>query len=100
SFTGIALLVLLVACANYVNLTTSRFVRREKEVQIRHLLGAGRFSLILRFVLEAQVFVFMALPCAILLVALLMELAPLRAVIGDLQPLRTLLQPLPLVLLA
>lgn len=99
SFSGIALLVLLVACANYVNLTTSRFARRDKEIQIRHILGAGRVSLILRFVLEAQVLVFLALPCAILLVAMLMELTPVSAVIGDLQPLRTLLQPQSLALL-
>ena len=39
---GIALFVLLIACVNFVNLTTAQFVQRTKEVGIRKVVGAGR----------------------------------------------------------
>lgn len=99
SFVGMTLLVLLIACANYVNLATARVEQRDGETRIRHVLGASRLSLILRFVLEAQVFVFLALPCAVLLVALLMELTSISSVIGKVQPMQLIMQPRALALL-
>ncbi len=45
--------ILLIACINYMNLSTARSVKRGKEVGIRKVVGAGRFSIILRFLGES-----------------------------------------------
>lgn len=58
---AVALLVLLVACINYVNLATARYTRRVKEVGMRKLLGAERRHLITQFLLESILLTLMAL---------------------------------------
>jgi ABC-type antimicrobial peptide transport system permease subunit len=45
--------ILLIACINYMNLSTARSVKRAKEVGIRKVVGAGRFSIMLRFLGES-----------------------------------------------
>ncbi|HWA34057.1 MAG TPA: ABC transporter permease, partial [Cyclobacteriaceae bacterium] len=45
TFSVIAILVLLVACANYVNLSTARSMKRAKELGMRKVIGARRFQL-------------------------------------------------------
>jgi len=45
--------ILLIACINYMNLSTARSVKRAKEVGIRKVVGAGRFSIALRFLGES-----------------------------------------------
>ena len=45
--------ILLIACINYMNLSTARSVKRGREVGIRKVVGAGRFSIILRFLGES-----------------------------------------------
>jgi len=54
-FAGIALLVLLIACINYVNLSTAHAVNRAREVGVRKALGARRGALIAQFMVEALV---------------------------------------------
>ncbi len=46
--------ILLIACINYMNLSTARSVKRGKEVGIRKVVGAGRFSIALRFLGESM----------------------------------------------
>ena len=49
----IGLLILLVACINYINLATARSAHRLKEVAMRKLLGANRNTLVSQFLLES-----------------------------------------------
>ncbi|MBU8923239.1 MAG: ABC transporter permease [Bacteroidales bacterium] len=68
---SIAFLILLVACVNYINLSTARAAKRSREVGIRKVIGAHRSQLIQQFLGEAFVFAFIAFMISILLVMLL-----------------------------
>jgi putative ABC transport system permease protein len=67
-FIIIAIFILLIACINFMNLSTARSERRAKEAGIRKVVGAGRGSLILQFIGESTVFALIAFVIAILLV--------------------------------
>jgi putative ABC transport system permease protein len=56
AFTGIAILLLLIACINYMNLTTARALKRIRESGIRKILGARRKELITQFLFESLLF--------------------------------------------
>lgn len=58
-FSLVALLIMMVACINYVNLSTARAMLRAKEVSVRKMIGAARIQLLLQFVLETLI-IFMA----------------------------------------
>ncbi|HRH35787.1 MAG TPA: ABC transporter permease, partial [Catalimonadaceae bacterium] len=64
----IAGFVLVIACINFMNLSTARSERRAKEVGIRKTLGANKFSLVFQFLTES---VLMALLAGILAIGLL-----------------------------
>ncbi|MCH9036752.1 MAG: ABC transporter permease, partial [Chloroflexi bacterium] len=49
----IALVILLIACANYMNLATARSARRMREVGVRKVVGAHRSQLVRQFLTEA-----------------------------------------------
>jgi putative ABC transport system permease protein len=73
-FSIVAIFVLLIACINYMNLTTARFSNRAKEIAVRKVAGAGRKSLISQFLTEAMVITLMATVLAIALVILFLPL--------------------------
>src|SRR5258708_15511626 len=52
-FSVLGVFLLVIACINYVNLTTARASLRAKEVSIRKIVGAGRQSLFIQFILES-----------------------------------------------
>jgi len=65
-----ALLILIVACINYMNLATARFNRRSREVAIRKTNGASRSRLIYQFLSES----FLQTVIAVILAGILVEL--------------------------
>jgi len=64
-FAGIALLVLVIACLNYMALVTARYTQRLKEVGVRKIIGATSLKLILQFLIEAALMALLALPLAL-----------------------------------
>lgn len=72
-FLLVAVLILLIACFNYMNLATARSERRAKEVAIRKVVGAQRNGLIGLFLGESIFFTLIALGIAIVLVELLLH---------------------------
>jgi putative ABC transport system permease protein len=71
-FGGIALLILLIAIINYVNLATARSSARVKEIGIRKTIGSGRRQLAALFITEAVLVTFLAGVFALVLVQLAM----------------------------
>lgn len=67
-FTTLGILVLVIACINYVNLTTARAMHRSKEVSVKKIVGAGRVSLFFQFMLESFLFLAMTILVTLLLV--------------------------------
>ncbi len=74
TFAVIALLVLGMACVNFVNLATARASQRAREVALRKVLGASRWQLIVQFVSESILISFVALLIAFTAVELLLPL--------------------------
>jgi len=70
-FSVIGLLVLLLACANFMNLSTARSVFRSREVGMRKVLGAGRRQVIVQFLVESFMLALIALTLAVILVEFL-----------------------------
>lgn len=71
-FSVIAIIILLVACINFMNLSTARSEKRAKEVGIRKALGSGKKQLITQFFCESFILTFIAFALAIIVVVLLL----------------------------
>ncbi|HTQ64429.1 MAG TPA: ABC transporter permease [Puia sp.] len=71
-FSIIAAFVLIIACINFMNLTTARSVKRAKEVGIRKVVGAERRMIIAQFFGEALLLTICAVCLALIIVELLM----------------------------
>jgi putative ABC transport system permease protein len=65
---AIAVLILILACINYMNLATARSTLREKEIGIRKVIGANRWQLIQQFLSESILLSLLALLVAFFLV--------------------------------
>lgn len=63
----IGFFLVLLACVNFMNLSTAHSLKRAKEVGIRKALGSNRFSLIKQFLTEAGVISFVSLLLAIII---------------------------------
>lgn len=73
-FSIIGIFVLLIACINFMNLSTARSEKRAKEVGIRKAVGSQRVQLIVQFLCESMVTAFLAFLLSILLIQLLLPL--------------------------
>ncbi|MEM6515503.1 MAG: ABC transporter permease [Bacteroidota bacterium] len=72
TFTVIALIILLIACINFMNLSTARSQKRANEVGVRKALGSSRGSLIAQFISEALIISFIATTISVLLLMILL----------------------------
>ncbi|HEV2866463.1 MAG TPA: ABC transporter permease, partial [Allosphingosinicella sp.] len=70
TFAGVALMILAVACFNFINLSTARAARRAREVGVRKVLGARRRQLVAQFVTESMMIVGAAMLVALAAVEL------------------------------
>jgi putative ABC transport system permease protein len=68
----IAVLILIIACINYVNLAVAFSSKRAKEVGIRKVLGANRFKLMSQFMGESLLLTFLAMILSLILVEMLL----------------------------
>ncbi len=73
-FSAVGILIILIACINFMNLATARSAKRAREVGMRKVLGADRFMLIKQFLGESLLLSFFAVIVSILLIELLMPL--------------------------
>src|SRR5690606_276496 len=80
---AVALIILIIAGINYMNLATARATRRSRSVAFRKILGAGRLSLALQFLGEALLFSLVALALALLLVELALRFTPLNSLMDN-----------------
>jgi putative ABC transport system permease protein len=73
-FSVIAVLILLLACINFMNLATARAGNRAREIGVRKVVGANRKEIIYQFFLESNLYAFVSLVFSIFLI---LELLPL-----------------------
>lgn len=72
TFSIIAAFILLIACINFINLTTARSVERAKEVGVRKVIGAGKHQLSLQFLGESVIIALLSFLVAVALTALVL----------------------------
>jgi putative ABC transport system permease protein len=80
-FGAIALFILLIACINYMNLSTARSALRAREIGIRKVAGAQRREIILQFLSESVIIAFLSILLAIVLAWLILPW--LRTITGQ-----------------
>jgi putative ABC transport system permease protein len=96
-FSAVAIFILILACINFMNLTTARSANRAKEVGIRKVLGTERKQLIGQFLCESTLMALISLLLAICIAFLVLPL--FNDVSGKQMELQTLFSPVTLPLL-
>ena len=71
-FSIVAILILVMACINFMNLSTARSTNRSREVGVRKSVGAQKSQLIVQFITEAVFLSFIAMVLAVVMVKLLL----------------------------
>jgi predicted permease len=72
-FSAIAIFVLLIACINFMNLSTARSATRGREIGLRKVSGAGRRAVIIQFFGESVLLAFISLIFALIFVSSILE---------------------------
>ena len=70
-FSVVAIIILLIACINFMNLATARSLRRAREIGVRKVVGAGKRQLVAQFIGESTFVSFLAILLSLLIVALI-----------------------------
>ena len=73
-FAAVALFVLLIACIDFINLSTAKAATRAREISIKKVTGAARKTLIIQFMLESMLMVAFSMILSLLIVGLLLDL--------------------------
>ena len=94
-FAAIALLILIIACANYTNLATAQSSGRSGEIGMRKVMGASKRQVFLQFMSESSMVTFIAAILALVLSVLLIPY--FNSITGKQFAVNILLQPAPLV---
>jgi len=63
-FTAVGLITLLIACINYINLSTAQSFTRIKEIGIRVMMGSGKLQIVFQFLTESFLFCLVSLALA------------------------------------
>ncbi len=71
-FAFIAVVILLIACINFMNLSTARSERRSNEVGVRKVLGSARNNLVSQFMAEALITAFIACILSVIIIEILL----------------------------
>jgi ABC-type antimicrobial peptide transport system permease subunit len=71
-FSIVAVIILLIACINFMNLATARSLKRAREIGVRKVIGAGKRQLIGQFLGESFLVTFLAICLSIILVFFLL----------------------------
>ena len=71
-FSATALLILVIACINFINLSTAKASRRMKEIGVKKTIGAGRGAIAWQFLGESFLMTLLALAVSLLMVAILL----------------------------
>jgi putative ABC transport system permease protein len=71
-YISIAFIILIIACINYINLSTARSTQRTKEIGIRKIIGAGKSQLIRQIFTETFIITFFSFIISLLLVELIL----------------------------
>lgn len=97
-FAVIALLILIIACANYTNLATAQSAGRSGEIGMRKVMGASKRQVFMQFMGESSVITFIAAGLAFVLSILLIPY--FNSITGKQFTANILLQPMPVFMLA
>ncbi|PWT71310.1 MAG: ABC transporter permease [Bacteroidetes bacterium] len=95
-FSAVAFFMLIIACINYMNLTTARSARRAKEIGIRKVTGSSKKQLVLQFLGESVLTAFISVILSFGLVSLLLN--AFNSLSGKEFTIKTLLQPFNILL--
>jgi putative ABC transport system permease protein len=72
-FGAIAIFIIIIACINFMNLSTARSANRAKEVGVRKTIGAFRGKLILQFISESMVYSFLSMVLALMIIGVSLD---------------------------
>lgn len=81
-FTSLGLFILVLACINYINMSTSRAGSRAREIGTKKVLGAARKQLVSQFLSESVLLAFLSLAVGMLLAELVLKLTPFNDLVN------------------
>ena len=82
AFTAIGIFIILLACINYMNLSTAKSSKRATEIAMKKTLGSSRQTLVFSFLAESVFLSFMSLLVAIAIVQIVLNMSSFATLIG------------------